>query len=285
MNNLSAHARWCLTGTPIQNSVSDLGSLVRFLRVPILSDPTTFRKHITGVKEGKLGCARPNKANLGLLLRSMCLRRSRDILDLPGLTDCTNEPSFTREERQVYNGIMASCKNSIAEAINQDQNARGRSHKPILEALLQLRIFCNVGLGSKYVSDNWLSEPENLLNILQQGGDACCWSCNNEISDLGDGDTSGTRITKCYALICERCFSSVKMLTKRSKTAQKCPVCLKDHDGGIFLHFDRNMTSSEKAEDLNKPSVHKTWPSKLLEVVKDITEHFDTDKRSDPIPL
>lgn len=35
-----------MTGTPVQNGVGNIGSLVRFLRVPVMGDVVNFRKHI-----------------------------------------------------------------------------------------------------------------------------------------------------------------------------------------------------------------------------------------------
>ena len=44
---LQASRRWCLTGTPIQNSVDDLFSYFRFLRYEPYTRAAAFRKLIT----------------------------------------------------------------------------------------------------------------------------------------------------------------------------------------------------------------------------------------------
>src|SRR4051794_3165764 len=81
---LSAQLRWCLTGTPIQNCLEDLGSLVRFLRISPLDKVATFRKHIIHpLKSGEPDCLR----NLRLLLDCVCLRRTKDLLGLPESLD------------------------------------------------------------------------------------------------------------------------------------------------------------------------------------------------------
>ncbi|KAJ2894936.1 hypothetical protein MKZ38_007077 [Zalerion maritima] len=54
MGSISALHKWCLTGTPVQTPLEDLGSLVSFLEVPLLKAPSTFRKYICrGEKTGE----------------------------------------------------------------------------------------------------------------------------------------------------------------------------------------------------------------------------------------
>src|SRR4051812_1690409 len=86
--NLSARLRWCLTGTPIHNTLYDLGSLVNFLRISQLESKAAFRKHIVNpIRENQAG----GIARLQLLLKSICLRRTTDCLQLPELEEVVQE--------------------------------------------------------------------------------------------------------------------------------------------------------------------------------------------------
>src|SRR2546421_4056904 len=80
VSTISAKYRWCLTGTPIQNSLEDLGALIKFLQVPLLDTTPAFRYYIvspieSGHPTGFLG--------FRLLLKSLCLRRTNDVLGFP----------------------------------------------------------------------------------------------------------------------------------------------------------------------------------------------------------
>lgn len=77
-SELSSVKRWCLTGTPIQNNVDELYSLLRFLKIQPLSDYPTFKKNISiPIQNGQGNIA---MERLKAVLRAVMLRRTKDIL-------------------------------------------------------------------------------------------------------------------------------------------------------------------------------------------------------------
>lgn len=75
---LSSVKRWCLTGTPIQNNVDELYSLLRFLRIQPLSEYATFKKNISiPIMNGDTRLA---MSRLKAVLMAVMLRRTKDVL-------------------------------------------------------------------------------------------------------------------------------------------------------------------------------------------------------------
>lgn len=92
-SKLAARKRWCLTGTPIQNRVEELYSLIRFLRIPPFSDLATFKQSISiPIQEGNIELA---LGRLKTLLLAIMLRRTKQILSTQPVTPAT-DPSQTR---------------------------------------------------------------------------------------------------------------------------------------------------------------------------------------------
>lgn len=79
---LRSEFRWCLTGTPMQNNLDELQSLVNFLRIQPYDDLQHWRKEIDQpMKNGKGHLA---IRRLHALLRSFMKRRTKDILKEEG---------------------------------------------------------------------------------------------------------------------------------------------------------------------------------------------------------
>ena len=75
---LEAQFRWCLTGTPYQNTVDDVYSLVRFLRIPPFKDRSYWKERISSpAASGRMSLA---LSRLRTLLRAIMIRRTKDIL-------------------------------------------------------------------------------------------------------------------------------------------------------------------------------------------------------------
>ncbi|TGO44700.1 hypothetical protein BCON_0473g00070 [Botryotinia convoluta] len=184
MSQLSANIRWCLTGTPIQNSLDDLAALVSFIRSSPLDELPVFRKHIINplLKEKDEGAV-----NLRTLLDSICLRRTKKLLYLPSVVEVYRPVYFSFEEKSLYD----STRREEIQAVKQ-QDSQGRNKKGyfgIFQLQLQLRRLCNHGTFLKRCSSisqtDTQFDPEQALGLLQEQKESRCHYCNVEIEGLG----------------------------------------------------------------------------------------------------
>ncbi|WVF72421.1 hypothetical protein IAT40_007236 [Kwoniella sp. CBS 6097] len=106
---LESHYRWCLTGTPIMNSLDDLYPLLHFLCISPSRSWEHFRDHISKVQKRKPKLAMKRSQ---AIIRSCCIRRNKDselngkkLLELPPKETEVVTLDFTDEERQIYTAI------------------------------------------------------------------------------------------------------------------------------------------------------------------------------------
>ncbi|KAJ3579073.1 hypothetical protein NPX13_g1492 [Xylaria arbuscula] len=227
--SIPALHRWCLTGTPIQNSLEDLGSLVSFLKVPILDQAPSFRKFITNPINST---SNSRFQNLQTLLRTICLRRTRQLLNLPDPIPEVRELAFTPTEKSEYQDLLRKCKMYIDMAVSN----RGKSNvnAAFLRSLLKLRLFCNNGhsrIPSTLSSKEILGDPDEALIYLEQQGRNSCVYCNATVYHInGSGACEGGKLTSSHChVFCHNC-----MFQHRAKN-QKCPVCTNTDESGYSL--------------------------------------------------
>ncbi|KAF5558575.1 SNF2-related [Fusarium mexicanum] len=184
---LSAKHRWCLTGTPIQNSMEDLGALVSFLRVPVLENAPTFYRFITSPATSS--SSRDRFKNLRTLLETICLRRTREILPLkPPVTD-VREVLLTDSERQEYNNLIQEGKTQL-DMITSGHSKRKVS-SVVLQSILKLRLFCNNGRSidnQQFEVTGLPSDPDEALAYLQQHERNICAICSVTIYSIDNSD-------------------------------------------------------------------------------------------------
>ncbi|KAI0129639.1 SNF2 family N-terminal domain-containing protein [Xylariales sp. AK1849] len=128
---LHSQSRWAVTGTPIQNRLTDLTSLLKFIRVYPYADPKHFDADITRL--WKSGDDKEAVKRLKRLSACILLRRAKGTIQLPTRRDLQCPVDFSEGEAEVYEHIRQQAIVKIDEAL-RDQ-------------IESLRLFCNLGLG------------------------------------------------------------------------------------------------------------------------------------------
>ena len=147
---LRAQRRFILTGTPVENSVRDIWSLLDFVMPGYLGDRDDFRERY------EIPIARQNsKEALGRLakrLRPFVLRRRKHEVaaDLPEKLEQVAYCELNSEQKEVYSALLRGARTKVEEA-GKD---RGKARMLMLTALLRLRqAACDLRLISKGQSD------------------------------------------------------------------------------------------------------------------------------------
>ncbi|KAF4624033.1 hypothetical protein G7Y89_g14142 [Cudoniella acicularis] len=226
VSNLHAKFRWCLTGTPVQNSLEDLASLTTFIRSAQLTNLSEFRKHIINplIKGTEQGMN-----NIRLLLDSVCLRRTNTLLQLPDISDEDQFIDFSEPEKALYIATQQQMIKEIKQLGGQDRNAKG--YYGIFQLQLQLRRLCNHGtfqkLSSKTPGKHVAFDPEQALLFLQEKREAKCHYCRFEVTGLkGLEERSSGHFTTCGHLICSNCLPRYKKeLITGADSRIRCSVC------------------------------------------------------------
>lgn len=134
---LKTDRRWCLTGTPVQNSLDDLFTLTEFLRFHPVENRRNARRWILDPLGAKEDYA---IENLRLLMRTMALRRSRDS-EMKHIRSHVEVPvALLPTERQQYDVIRAKAWKMIVSA------EKMMSAHNLLSYILQMRQICSRGL-------------------------------------------------------------------------------------------------------------------------------------------
>ncbi|KAH3982488.1 hypothetical protein HBI56_015260 [Parastagonospora nodorum] len=147
--SIKSYYRWCLTGTPIHNSLDDYGALLSFLDVPGFTERTMFERWITKpIRENKS----EGYTMLQTLVRSTCLRRTKesmgDILHLPQRHEKIEHVNLSQEDQILYKffkekaaSLASGTKASHVAVTRSDNDQRGG----IICSLNFLRSICNHG--------------------------------------------------------------------------------------------------------------------------------------------
>lgn len=163
---LRAAHRICLSGTPMENHLGELWSLMRFLMPGFLGDEKTFNTQLRKPIERD----RSPDAQLALNRRvsSLILRRTKDQVatDLPAKTTLIHHIDLTKKQTDLYESVRASMDKRVRDAIAAKGLAK--SHIIVLDALLKLRQICCHPQLLKSLAAEKVNESAKLSYLIEE---------------------------------------------------------------------------------------------------------------------
>lgn len=170
IKQIKADTRYALTGTPIENSLSELWSIFDFIMPGYLF---TYRK-FKNTYETPIVRDNDEKAmaKLKMLIEPFVLRRNKKevLTELPDKTVTVLNNEMKEEQKNIYLTYLAKAKQELAEQI--DLNGYENSHMQILAALTRLRqICCHPSLFISGYKDG-SSKLEQCMEIIQEATNA-----------------------------------------------------------------------------------------------------------------
>ncbi|KAI9712467.1 MAG: hypothetical protein M1812_006882 [Candelaria pacifica] len=217
---LKAEYRWCLTGTPMQNNLDELQSLIKYLRIKPFNDLSIWKDKITRpMASGRGGIA---IKRLQFFLKAIMKRRTKDVLKAEGALNPGGKPSgemgssngfkiterkieevvaeFSPQERRFYERLEQRTDRSL----EQMMEGAAVNYASALVLLLRLRQACN--------------HPKLVGGALTKDRDA--------LATTGlDGGTTGRTPKKPKAAEEKEIDDIANMLGGLSVEAKKCDVC------------------------------------------------------------
>ncbi|KAK9072647.1 hypothetical protein SSX86_009082 [Deinandra increscens subsp. villosa] len=276
---LVADRRWCLTGTPIQNNLEDLFSLLRFLRIEPWGSWSWWNKLIQKPFEDG------DERGLSLvqnILRPIMLRRTklstdkegRPILVLPPAEMKVIYCEQTEAERDFYDALFKRSKVKFDQFVEQGRVLH--NYASILELLLRLRQCCDHPFlvmsrgdtqefsdlaklakrflkGGKEAMEEGKEMPskayiQEVVKELQKGEQGECPICLEAFEDAV--------LTPCAHRLCRECLLS----SWRNSNSGLCPVCRKTlskqelitapTDSRFRVDIEKNWVESSKVSAL-----------------------------------
>ena len=163
IRRIGAENRLVLTGTPIENSLSDLWAQMSFVNPGILGSHKLFMEEFVlpvekDRDEGK-------KEVLRELIEPFILRRTKTLVarDLPELTEKAYYCEMSEGQRKIYETRKSEIRNMILETI--DSGGRDKIRFELLRGLMQLRLIANHPAMAGYENEESGKFGEVVRNI------------------------------------------------------------------------------------------------------------------------
>lgn len=172
VKRLRSRLRFALTGTPVENRLSELWSIFDFLMPGFLGSYERFRERY---ELGIVGEDEEAAARLRALIEPFVLRRRKaDVLtDLPAKFESIRYVPLFREQRRLYDGAEQRLREDLnAQKRQNASRANRRGHIPdaeksAVEVLAELTRLRQIALDPSLVFENYKGGAEKLGAIME----------------------------------------------------------------------------------------------------------------------
>jgi SWI/SNF-related matrix-associated actin-dependent regulator of chromatin subfamily A3 len=286
---LQAERRWAITGTPIQNKLTDFSSILKFLQVYPYDDQKIFDEEIShpwhlANREGFL--------RLKSLVRAITISRTKTVIKLPARVDEIHHLEFSSEESDGYNAAKKETIALFEEAISS--NKQGGKTFNALTRLNFLRIFCNLGL--------WCHKKPNsaIFPAFGDCGNSFTKSdvCDSFYSNILDGSA---RCTQCGQALLEDLLEGMSRpdfdcspnITRMPSLCDTCKSDSSSHQSDLTPFFQREQSDVSAASSAPSTPSNQTQtllplesiPTKIKTLVADLSTHCPTEKWYEYLPF
>jgi SWI/SNF-related matrix-associated actin-dependent regulator of chromatin subfamily A3 len=258
---LHACHRWCLTGTPIQNKLDDLGALLAFIRMEPFDRTSVFRKYVVTPFWHDQSDA---KDKLSLLLNSVCIRRKIERLKLPAVEHICRRVELSKEERLQYTQTLESMSWRLTHGSREKY-----SETPFgkFQIQLQLRRLCNHGTFQKPFAsgqDDLQTQSEDIVSWIGKDGELRCSRCNEKTLVLATNCTV-SRDLPCKHILCNGCIGELSDDSVEAASGVDCSYCFASSE-------NVGRPSSQKADLLRhrRDFNESGYSSKMEQLMKDV---------------
>jgi superfamily II DNA or RNA helicase len=142
VKEIEADQRLALTGTPLENRLLDLWSIVDFIQPAYLGTQTSFNETYESKGEGPDWTTGTLRRRLSAKLRPLMLRRlKRQVAqDLPDRIEERRDCELDDEQRKLYLAELRRSREQVMKTLQEKGVAKSKMH--VLAALTRLRQIC-----------------------------------------------------------------------------------------------------------------------------------------------
>ncbi|MCF6441220.1 DEAD/DEAH box helicase [Pseudoalteromonas luteoviolacea] len=225
VKQLSAEFKLCMSGTPVENNLMELKSLLDFVMPDVLGTKQQFKQNFQLPIEKDRDSKRAKE--LQSLIAPFILRRTKSevVRELPAKTELIKKLEFMPEQASLYQHVQGQIESSLIDLF-KEQGVES-SKLAFLDALLKLRQICchpelvdKAGAHQQSAKFKWLKE--HLPILLKEGRKIIIFSQFTTVLDM-------------ISSLCNEIETPFTMLTGQTRQRDKAISRFTEGEVDVFL--------------------------------------------------